>query len=254
MDNLLNIDFTNMNEKNFQGYDSVKQMMTPEHQQLLDKVNEGIEYIKENQHTFGCGAECKKNSKEESLYNQFLQAKTSLDNAPNKLIDAERNYITFKEGGVAYQELIEKQQNEKAKQNILEIKNQFNNKKDKIKIMIDAFEDQTIYDKNINELDNIYSEQISILTKKQIKKENKQAMDNRLSYYNLEWLSPIQYINYLLKYLFWLLVIIYLVLSIFYKRYNRTHFKIGVPIMLLFGFVSFNSWYIPFINFIQKYI
>lgn len=247
MDDLLNIDLSKITEKDYKGFESIKATLPPEHQKLLDNVNEGIEYIRENQHMFGCNAECKKNMKEEALYQQFINAKVSLDNAPNNLETAERNFISFKDGGMEYQKMVERRKSEEAKINVQKMKEKFMEKYRNLKIMIDAYTDQNMYDSYVTELSDMYKDKISNLENENEKYENENNMANRMTYYNSEWISFFTWLNMILKYPFWFILILYLVLSVIYKRYTLTSFKIGAPILLLLAFIPLqkmiNIWY-----------
>lgn len=246
MNDLMNIDFTQFKEKNFNGIDSVLQSLPPEHQQLLERVNDGIDYIQENQHLFGCGKECRKNLEEEALYKQMMNAKTNLDNAPGNLEDAERKFIMFKDGGMEYQKIVEQRKQKQANINATEIASQFNDKYDKLNIMIDAYKDQNIYDEYVNELSDMYQGKVADLETENENTQNAANVANRNAYYDYQWIGFYKWVNDWLKTIFWLIFASYIVLAVFYKRYTSHHFMVGVPLMLVVGLLPFQKilWFI----------
>lgn len=246
MNDVLNIDFTKLSEKKYKGLDSVIQSLPPEHQQLLERVNDGIDYIQENQHMFGCGAECRKNLEEEALYKNMMNAKIAMDNAPKNLEDAEKKFIMFKDGGMEYQKMIEKRKQTQANDNAKKIMSEFNDKYEKINMMIDAYNDQSIYDKYVNDLSDMYKNKVTDLEEENDNVQNKNNVANRNAYYDYQWIQFYKSISGWLKILFWLLVIVYIILAVLYRKYLTKHFIYGVPTLLILGFIPFTKliWWI----------
>jgi hypothetical protein len=61
-----------------------------------------------------CGPECSQNQKTMQLEQNYLDAQTNVISAPQQLVSAEKNYITYTTGESGYNEFLDKQLEEKA--------------------------------------------------------------------------------------------------------------------------------------------
>ena len=94
---LRNIDLSKL-QVNTQGYDNVE--LSPEHEEMIRKVGVLIDDAKTSK-LLSCDEECRKNQKEQLLYNDYLQAKQTAENAPRVLEETERNFYEFSKGTVS---------------------------------------------------------------------------------------------------------------------------------------------------------
>lgn len=247
------MDFSKLTEENFNGFESIKDLLPEEHQQLLGKAEEGIDYIKENQHLFGCNDDCKKNLKEQELYNKFINAEVSLEKAPDKLEEAEKNFITFKDGGLKYQKILESKNTKIANKNAKDLKDKFNDKINIIKLQLEAYKDQDIYTSNMEDLYNSYKEKIEETEKENTNIINNRNISNRNSYYDYQWIGFYKSVNSFIKKTFWIFFLIFTIIAVYYKKYNTRLFKISFPLFLILGFIS-SEWVVNIIRSVILYI
>jgi hypothetical protein len=210
----------------------------PEQKELFDSINDGMEYIKENQHLFGCDDECKKNMKEEELYKSFINAEVSLNNAPKNLSDAERKFITYKDGGMAYQKIKEKKYSLQANKEAILIEKDFLDKYKVLNDHINMFRDQNIYYENVYDLSDKYKDENKKIENKNKQIMNKNNISNRKLYYDFKWIDFYKNVNWYVKKSFWVIFTIFIFLSIYYKKYTSRLFKIGSPVLFILAVLS----------------
>lgn len=242
-----------MNPDVMKNLDEINKSLSPEQQQLFDTINDGIDYINENKHLFGCDEKCMKEKEEKELYNSFINAKISLNNAPKNLTDAERKFITYKDGGMKYQQIIEKRNTQEGINNSMLIEKEFMDKYNEMDKYINMYSDQEIYYNNVDDLTNKYKQDINNIEKKNTNLENENNVSNRKLFYDYKWIDTYKTINLYLKRIFWVTFILFSFLSIYYKKYSNKLFKLGFPLLLLFGIIP-SKWFVLNIKNIVVYI
>jgi hypothetical protein len=109
---------------------------------LISQVNEQT----------ACDADCQKEKEKETLKKAWDDSKTNLLSAPSQESDAEKKYITYVEGPVAYDDLQNKKLNEKATKITTTFQTTFDEISKKIETQIGTYESILLNFKNVADL------------------------------------------------------------------------------------------------------
>jgi hypothetical protein len=152
-----------------------------------------------------CNAACQKEKQEKKLKQKLDKSEVNLLSAPNKFKDAQKNYITFSQGELAYNELLDKQLIEKANIITTEFQDSFNEISNKINTQVDTYNGILINFNNIVDLYLKYKKENTQLIK-ELKNTNGDIVTNdRKTFYQEE---QIQHLNF---YYYKIILIIYIV-------------------------------------------
>jgi hypothetical protein len=242
MSNMTNIPDLSKINYNTVGLDAV--LLPDSHNDLVAKVNNLLNDTLSNTDLM-CNKECQQNKKEEQLFQSYINAKNNLTNAPKTLEIAERDFITFTEGGIAYQQKKEKEFSKKADTIIQALQKMYDAAYKQTTLFLNTYKDQLVYDNHITELTNTYSDKLNKLEMNVENTQSKYNVTNRLTEYKLNW---IQTWKEVIKYIHWIFLILFFTfigISIYYKKYNTNVFKYGFTIMLVL-------WIIPIFSIIEK--
>ena len=227
---LNNIDISKL-KYNMQGYEGVN--LSDEHEAIIQKAGAFIDEAR-NSKLLTCDEECRKNEKENLLYNDYLQAKQTATNAPKILEESEKNFYTFSKGGLWYQNMIEKKKEDEATKLISKLYEKYNIKSKEFSLLLNKYKDQKIYDSHIDDLAVNYTSRLNKIRKEIKNKTNNSNIANRKTYYEQQ--KKITYINMnkILSYIYKLLVGFYIIfLLILKKQYkNKTLISIGIGLIL----------------------
>jgi len=227
---LNNIDISKL-KYNMQGYEGVN--LSDEHEAIIQKAGAFIDEAR-NSKLLTCDEECRKNEKENLLYNDYLQAKQTATNAPKILEESEKNFYTFSKGGLWYQNMIEKKKEDEATKLISQLYEKYNIKSKEFSLLLNKYKDQKIYDSHIDDLAVNYTSRLNKIRKEIKNKTNNSNIANRKTYYEQQ--KKITYINMnkILSYIYKLLVGFYIIfLLILKKQYkNKTLISIGIGLIL----------------------
>jgi len=227
---LNNIDISKL-KYNMQGYEGVN--LSDEHEAIIQKAGAFIDEAR-NSKLLTCDEECRKNEKENLLYNDYLQAKQTATNAPKILEESEKNFYTFSKGGLWYQNMIEKKKEDEATKLISQLYEKYNIKSKEFSLLLNKYKDQKIYDSHIDDLAVNYTSRLNKIRKEIKNKTNNSNIANRKTYYEQQ--KKITYINMnkILSYIYKLLIGFYIIfLLILKKQYkNKTLISIGIGLIL----------------------
>ena len=227
---LNNIDISKL-KYNMQGYEGVN--LSDEHEAIIQKAGAFIDEAR-NSKLLTCDEECRKNEKENLLYNDYLQAKQTATNAPKILEESEKNFYTFSKGGLWYQNMIEKKKEDEATKLISKLYEKYNIKSKEFSLLLNKYKDQKIYDSHIDDLAVNYTSRLNKIRKEIKNKTNNSNIANRKTYYEQQ--KKITYINMnkILSYIYKLLIGFYIIfLLILKKQYkNKTLISIGIGLIL----------------------
>lgn len=217
---------------------SQKVELPDEFKDALSNLNEFANIANKN-NLLNCDENCRKNKNNTDLYNNFLQQKSNLINAEKMFETAEKKYVIADKGFNYYNELKLKEYQKEAEQIVDKMNDKFKNISELIEVKI---QNNNVLDKslqNIGELNSDYIEKIANLRYSIDKTENKGNIANRITYYNNQKINLWCSINYYMKLLFWVLFILYLIITVIYKQYNKKQVKIAL--ILLPFLVYFNG-------------
>ena len=182
-------------------------------QEMLKKAQDMMDNFNLNKNLL-CDEECQHNEMSKTLYDKLQKAKENVKTAPEKYENAEEKYYKHKYGESEYTEYNRKKQLGVAKKLGDELTEKFNEKYDELKILLNTFNSQQIYDNHITDLlksnkDNIFKKKEDIN-----RMENSNNLSNRLSYYLENDSSPLNKWNKMFMIIYWLIFAAYLIIVI----------------------------------------
>lgn len=190
-----------------------------------------------------CDSECQKLKQSEDLKNKYLNAKSNLLLAEPQYENAKKNYYTYISGENGYNDMVEKELDEKADLIINKYKDSFKNDLDAAKAQIDTYNGITYNVNNIFELyDKYKTENIRLF--KQLKKNTNDVLTNeRKTFYEDQEISTLK------SFYYYILLIIYIIIVGFFiffslTRQTQSSFKTKISLIILFIVLPFISTWI----------
>jgi len=222
----------------------------------MDKFNS---FLDKATSVISCDSECQKNKSSEELKQKYLDAQLNLITAPNQVTVATKNYITYSQGEVAYNEYNEAKLTEIAKKITTTFKSSFDTQVKDLNITIDTYDGLLINFRNVVDLYTNYIKENAEL-KKELNETTKDIVTNdRKTYYQDQGISNLNsYYTYILV-LYIITVVVYLV-SIFVFPTSLSTFKkiIILLFLIIYPFIStrllswFISLYMKFVSILPK--
>lgn len=222
----------------------------------MDKFNS---FLDKATSVISCDSECQKNKSSEELKQKYLDAQLNLITAPNQVTVATKNYITYSQGEVAYNEYNEAKLTEIAKKITTTFKSSFDSQVKDLNITIDTYDGLLINFRNVVDLYTNYIKENAEL-KKELNETTKDIVTNdRKTYYQDQGISNLNsYYTYILV-LYIITVVVYLV-SIFVFPTSLSTFKkiIILLFLIIYPFIStrllswFISLYMKFVSILPK--
>ena len=182
-----------------------------------------------------CDEECRKNKKEELLFQDYLQAKQTSENAPRILEESEKNFYTFSKGGLWYQNMMEDKQKQTATEVTDKLMKKYTSNAEKMEILINKYRDQEIYKTRIDDLMNNYSSRVNKLDHKLANTESNSAIENRRTFYNTQKISLVDSLKHMLKIVYFLLVAVYVVIMVILQG----QYKNRKVLLTVAGFIAY---------------
>lgn len=203
----------------------------------LNKFNSFLQSATE---AISCDMECQRNKTADELKNKYVSARSNLTLAEPQFELAKQNYYTYVAGQSGYNEIIEKELNEKADLFIEQFEEIYDSEKGKLKTQLESYDGLLINFKNIVELYKKYKEE-NIHLFKELKDETNDVLTNeRKTYYEDQQNDSLNmYYYYFLIVLYYLIVICFCVFSLIYP--STFNWKIRVFIALIFIILPFIS-------------
>ena len=246
MDSLKNIDLNNIDLNNIdlsklkvntKGYESVQ--LSDEHEAMIKKVGNFIDDARKS-NALNCDAECKRNQKETLLYNDYLQAKQTAENAPQILEDSERNFYEFSKGGAWFQNMKRGETDKSAQKLVNLLKRDYVNNYEKFAQLLQQYSTQHIYSNNMEEVERTYENKLTNVERKEKDKKSNAAINNRKSFYDSQKTEMYDFFISIVKSIYYLIVAIYAVIMLLihgeYK--NKTIWGILIA-MVLYPYVAY---------------
>lgn len=186
-----------------------------------------------------CGPDCQREKKIEDLKGKYNTAKNNLENGPENLAEARKNYFTYAFGNKYFNDFSEKEFTEKSDKLVKTMKKQHTDDVNEINELLDNYKGLYISKQNT----------IDLLSK--YKKENKdlesetddnikavETNDRRVFYENQE-ISKLKKYNSFLSIIYWVTFALLIVIIIYNGYYSN--FKLLGVVVLFFVFPrSFN--------------
>ncbi len=186
-----------------------------------------------------CGPDCQREKKIEDLKGKYNKAKNNLENGPENLAEARKNYFTYAFGNKYFNDFNEKEFTEKSNKLVKNMKEQHSDDVNEINDLLDNY--KGLYTSKQNTID--------LLSK--YKKENKElekdtddyvkiaeTNDRRVFYENQE-INKLKKYNSILSIIYWVTFALLIVIIIYNGYYSN--FKLLKVVVLFFIFPhSFN--------------
>lgn len=175
-----------------------------------------------------CNSECRKQRETDKLKQNYLTSQTNLASASNQVQVAQKNYVTFTQGASGYNDVLEKQLQQKAQEIVDKFKEYFDNDSNEVTTQIDTYEGLLINFKNVAELYLKYkTENVQLI--KDLKDETSDVLTNeRKTYYEDQKIDGLKGFYY--------------------------YILLGIYIICLIGFIIFSLMYPSQTSFIKKIV
>lgn len=217
------------------------------------KLNNFNSLIAQAREAVMCDSNCQKQKTAEELKQKYLASKTNLDSAPAQVDLAKKNYVTFTQGELAYNNEKDTELHRKAQLVISQFNENFNNEAKQITFQIDSYNGLTINFNNVVDLYLKYKKENIILSKK-VKDSTSDVLTNeRKTYYENQGIDTLKnFYHYILLLIYGIFVIGYIATAVIYpSQINWKYRFLIVIVLLLLPIIS--PWILGFtINFIYK--
>ena len=227
MSNLPN--FPNFNNFNFNNFNS-----------FIQQANNAVK----------CDSNCQKEKSAEELKQKYLASKTNLASAPNQVDVAEKNYVTFTQGELAYNNKKEQELHQKAQIIINKFQDTFKKDVEQINDKINTYNSISVNSQNIADLYLKYKEE-NIILNKNLKNSTSDVLTNqRKSYYENQGIDTLKYLyKYALLTIYIILVIVYTFMAFLYNSQINWKKRFGILFLLiLLPFIS--QWILSYTIFL----
>jgi len=227
MSNLPN--FPNFNNFNFNNFNS-----------FIQQANNAVK----------CDSNCQKEKSAEELKQKYLASKTNLASAPNQVDVAEKNYVTFTQGELAYNNKKEQELHQKAQIIINKFQDTFKKDVEQINDKINTYNSISVNSQNIADLYLKYKEE-NIILNKNLKNSTSDVLTNqRKSYYENQGIDTLKYLyKYALLTIYIILVIVYTFMAFLYNSQIKWKKRFGILFLLiLLPFIS--QWILSYTIFL----
>ena len=200
---------------------------------FLDKATEAI----------SCDSECQKKKTEEELKNKYLNAQNNLTLAEPEFQTARRNYYSYVSGQSGYDEMLEKEFNEKADLIVKEFKENFQVEIGKIKSQLETYNGLLVNFKNVVDLDKKYKRENEVLYNKFKENSNDVLTNERKTYYEDQQNETLNsYYYYVLIVIYIIVLLCLIIFSLIYP--TEITFKVKILLVILFVVLPFVSTWI----------
>jgi hypothetical protein len=197
-------------------------------------INNLNSFIQQASQTIMCDSQCQRNKLTEKLKQKYLDAKQNLNSADYNVELAEKNYVTFAKGELAYNELKDQQLHKKAELITDKFENNFDLEVNNIKTQINSYDGLLINFKNVVDLFLTYKkENVELL--KEIKDDTNDVLTNeRKTYYQDQGIENLNFFYYkILLTIYVIFVISFIILSFIYPSNIQLKTRIIISIVLI---------------------
>lgn len=221
-------------------------------------INNLNSFISQASQAITCNSDCQKQKTAEQLQKTYLDAQVNLATASNQVQTAQKNYVEFTEGELAYNNLNDQQLSEKAELISGEFQNNFNEEYAKIESKINTYSSLLINLNNVKELHERYkTENIDLFN--DLKNNTSDVLTNeRKTYYEEQGIDNLKFwYFYFLMTVYVIFVICFAAFSFIYP--SQLNWKIRLAILIGLIILPFISSYLLnlvliFIHYIYEFM
>ena len=201
-------------------------------------INDFNKLLQEASNSIMCGPECQQNKQKNKLYQNYLDAKTSMINAPQMVDESAKKYYMYSEGPIGYNNYIN--QNLEQKLSIInkEITEKFTDKLNKANSSLELYKGISVNYAYVLELYEYYLKDNKKLETKYKSKTADTLTNDRKTYYENQGIES-------LDFYFKLVLFIYFVVSFFlfwllYLNAGLSRFKKFIIVLCVFLYPIFD--------------
>jgi hypothetical protein len=215
-------------------------------------------FISQASQAITCNSDCQKQKTTEQLQKTYLDAQVNLATASNQVQTAQKNYVEFTEGELAYNNLNDQQLSEKAEIISGQFQNNFNEEYAKIESEINTYSSLLINLNNVKELYERYkTENVDLFD--DLKNNTSDVLTNeRKTYYEEQGIDNLKFwYFYFLMTVYVIFVICFAAFSFIYP--SQLNWKIRLAILIGLIILPFISSYLlnlvlSFIHYIYEFM
>jgi hypothetical protein len=203
-------------------------------------VNNFNAFLEKASSAIMCDSTCQQQKTAEELKQKYLASETNLASASSQVDVAKKNYVTFNQGELAYNNMKEEELHKTAQLIIGKFNENFQNVSKEITNQIDTYNGLVINFNNVVELYLTYKKENSKLSK-QVKNNTSDVLTNeRKTYYESQGIDTLKnFYYYILLLVYIIFVIGYIFTSLFYPSQINWKLRFGFMIILfLLPFIS----------------
>ena len=190
-------------------------------------------FIQQASDSIMCNSECQKQRETEKLKQKYDNAQTNLASASNQVQVAQRNYVTYAQGEMAYDDLHDKELHDKASLVAETFSANFDEECAKIQTQINSYNGLYMNYDNVQELYLKYEKENLDLFKELKKTSNDVLTNERKTYYEDQSISNLRfYYFYFLLGIYIVCVICFGVFSLLYP--SQYSFIVRISILAVF--------------------
>lgn len=154
---------------------------------------------------------CMKNRKQKSLYNNYLQARTTMLSAPANLKSTVKKYYTYSEGSSEYNKHIETQIKSNSNEIVNAIKQNFNDNLSNAKNALNSYKGTFVNSQSVIELHDMYYKENDDLNKRFDTVKSDVLTNQRKSYYQDQSTEKNTSYSKILTYIYAFLIIVFVI-------------------------------------------
>jgi hypothetical protein len=221
--------------------------------QSIQAINETI--TKANN---SCDHDCMMAKEQSEIKNAYLDAERNLKTAPEKFAEAEHNYLLNRDGPNQYTKLLIERYGKNADNEIKKLDDEHDRIMEEVSLGNAKIEHQQVQIANSrNYNDMLVSTEARVKTETANSAKDS-AVSNRKVYYMEEEIQSLSWWYYLVRNLYWICVIVWvLVYVLYYRQFNTRSIIIFVlifayPFFMVWLFIQAHSLYTYILSFIPR--
>lgn len=221
--------------------------------QSIQAINETI--TKANN---SCDHDCMMAKEQSEIKNAYLDAERNLKTAPEKFAEAEHNYLLNRDGPNQYTKLLIERYGKNADNEIKKLDDEHDRIMEEVSLGNAKIKHQQVQIENSRNYNDML-----VSTEARVKTETANALkdsavSNRKVYYMEEEIQSLSWWYYLVRNLYWICVIVWvLVYVLYYRQFNTRSIIIFViafayPFFMVWLFIQAHSLYTYILSFIPR--
>jgi len=199
-----------------------------------------------------CDQDCMMERQKSDLKKAYLDAERNVKTAPEKFTEAEHNYLLNKDGPKKYTELLIERYGKNADQEIQKLKDEHTMIMGEVSLGIAKIGNQDVQISNSTIYNDMLVSTKDRVQNEMLNEEQDATVSNRKIYYMEKRTQTLSWWYYLVRNLYWICTIVWvLVYVLYYRQFNTRSIIIFV---LIFAYPFFMVWLFVQAHSLYKYI